>query len=133
MYRPTCIVEITVLTVRVYLAVVTCIDQVLLEAGADPDARDYYDNSALLLACETGSYNIAKLLVESNASVELLHTAGRGTAMHQVRWTALVDSSQNSNKITTINIKLYQRNFYIFFCMIRSTVICIIFRKTSDL
>jgi len=58
--------------------------QVLLESGANPDARDSYDNSALLLACETGSYNIAKLLVDSNASVELHHAAGRGTAMHQV-------------------------------------------------
>jgi len=58
--------------------------QVLLVSGANPDARDYYDNSALLLACETGSYNIAKLLVEYNASVELHHSAGRGTAMHQV-------------------------------------------------
>jgi len=66
------------------LPVLYCIAQVLLESGANPDARDCYDNSALLLACETGSYNIAKLLVNSNASVELHHTAGRGTAMHQV-------------------------------------------------
>ena len=61
-----------------------CITQVLLESGANPDSRDSYDNSALLMACETGSYNIAKLLVDCNASVELHHTAGRGTAMHQV-------------------------------------------------
>jgi len=63
--------------------IVYCI-QVLLKAGANPDARDSYDNSALLLACETGSYNIAKLLVEHDARVELQHAAGRGTAMHQV-------------------------------------------------
>jgi len=37
------------------------------------------------------------------------------------------------SKITTINIKLYQRNFYIFFCTIRSTETRVIFRKTSDL
>jgi len=61
---------------------------VLLSSGANPDARDYYDNSALLLACETGSYNIAKLLVDSNASVEHNHPAGRGTAMHQVTTTS---------------------------------------------
>jgi len=36
-------------------------------------------------------------------------------------------------KITTINIKLYQRNFYIYFCTIRSTAIRAIFWKNSDL
>jgi len=68
--------------------------QVLLESGANPDARDSYDNSALLMACETGSYNIAKLLVDYNASVELHHAAGRGTAMHQVQ-LALFSSVQS--------------------------------------
>ena len=42
--------------------------QILLCAGADPNARDQYDNSPLLLAAETGSYDITGLLLEGNAS-----------------------------------------------------------------
>ena len=57
---------------------------VLLDGGADPDARDSYDNTPLLLACETGSFNMSKLLVKYGASVGLQHAGGRGTALHQV-------------------------------------------------
>jgi len=36
-------------------------------------------------------------------------------------------------KITTKNLKLYWRNFYVFFCTIQSTIIRVIFWKTSYL
>lgn len=56
--------------------------RVLLEAGACPDARDSYDNTPLILACETGSHHTVKMLLDAGASVEL-HGGGRGTALHK--------------------------------------------------
>jgi hypothetical protein len=62
----------------------TCFSKVLLEAGINPDTRDSYDNTPLLLACETGNYDVAKLLVDNGANVGLYHAGGRGTALHHV-------------------------------------------------
>lgn len=56
--------------------------KVLLESGAFPDARDSYDNTPLILACETGSHQTVKMLLDAGASVEL-HGGGRGTALHK--------------------------------------------------
>lgn len=56
--------------------------RVLLDAGAFPDARDSYDNTPLILACETGSQHTVKMLLDAGASVGL-HGGGRGTALHK--------------------------------------------------
>jgi len=93
----------------------------LLESGANPDARDSYDNWALLMACETGSYNIAKLLVEFNANVELHHTAGRGTAMHQVCLLHSLSSSfllsRELNKEAQLSLTI-PRDAFAIFCVL---------------
>ncbi len=55
--------------------------QALLNAGACPNVKDGYDNTPLILACETGSAEMAGLLVEKGAVVDL-RNGGRGTALH---------------------------------------------------
>ena len=56
--------------------------KILLGYGARPDARDSYDNTPLILACETGSYSTVKMLLDMGASVDM-HGGGRGTALHK--------------------------------------------------
>lgn len=66
---------------------------VLLKAGANPNTRDSYDNPPLIMACETGMYYIASMLIDFGANVQLCN-GGRSTAMHNAAKWGYLDCVQ---------------------------------------
>ena len=54
--------------------------------GANVNMRDSFENSLLLLACENGNYDMAKLIIRFNADVDLRNHC-RGTALQSAaKW-----------------------------------------------
>ena len=61
--------------------------QVMLDAGADPNTKDAYDNTPLLLAAEMGHETLVRLLLKRGARPQAHNTGGRGTALHHAaKW-----------------------------------------------
>ncbi|XP_041928622.1 poly [ADP-ribose] polymerase tankyrase-2 [Alosa sapidissima] len=56
--------------------------QMLLEKGADVNARDEQGRTALSLACELGHLDVVKLLVQFNADPEIMDTWGNSALMY---------------------------------------------------
>lgn len=42
----------------------------LIDKGVDVDARDYFQRTPLLVACQRGYENIVKLIIESGAQID---------------------------------------------------------------
>ena len=55
--------------------------EVLIQAGADPNNQDAYDNTPLICACQIGSEAIVRMLIEAHAQVDF-RNASRETALH---------------------------------------------------
>ena len=60
--------------------------KVMLDAGADPNTEDAYDNTPLLLAAEMGNESLVQLLLTYGAKVHVI-AGGRGTPLHHAaKW-----------------------------------------------
>ena len=56
----------------------------LLDQGADINARNHMDQTALMRAVICGAYESAKILIEKGARVRAMQISNRSTALHDV-------------------------------------------------
>ncbi|ESO02107.1 hypothetical protein HELRODRAFT_188577 [Helobdella robusta] len=55
----------------------------LLEAGANPNVVDSYENTPLAMSCELGNDQMVEMLIAKGANIEAKSGGGRGTALHR--------------------------------------------------